>query len=97
MVTAPPPLGVLQPGTPKDVVIQSWRGPQFVGEAVRGGNRALLSAGYYIDLNQAASEHYAADPEGDGPSTLSSEEHKRILGGEATMWSEFVTPESVRR
>jgi hexosaminidase len=86
---------VLQPGTPKDVVIQSWRGPQFVGQAVRGGNRALLSAGYYIDLNQAASEHYAADPEGDGPSTLSSEEHKRILGGEATMWSEFVTPENV--
>ena len=41
---------VLQPGTPKDVVIQSWRGPQFVGEAVRRGNRALLSAGYYIDL-----------------------------------------------
>ncbi len=86
---------VLQPGTPKDVVIQSWRGPQFVGEAVRGGNRALLSAGYYIDLNQAASEHYAADPEGDAPSTLNSEESKRILGGEATMWSEFVTPENV--
>src|SRR3984885_5243159 len=56
---------VLQPGTPKDVVIQSWRGPQFVGQAVKGGNRALLSAGYYIDLNQAASEHYLADPEGD--------------------------------
>jgi hexosaminidase len=86
---------VLQPGTPKDVVIQSWRGPQFVGEAVRGGNRALLSNGYYIDLNQAASEHYAADPEGKGPTTLSSEERKRILGGEATMWSEFVTPENV--
>jgi hexosaminidase len=86
---------VLQPGTPKDVVIQSWRGPQFVGEAVRGGNRALLSAGYYIDLNQAASEHYAADPEGDGPSTLSSEERKRILGGEATMWSEYTTPENI--
>ena len=25
---------VLQPGTPKDVVIQSWRGPEFVGQAV---------------------------------------------------------------
>jgi hexosaminidase len=86
---------VLQPATPKDVVIQSWRGPQFVGEAVRGGNRALLSAGYYINLNQAASEHYAADPEGDGPANLSSEESKRILGGEATMWSEFATPENV--
>ncbi|MGC2402997.1 MAG: family 20 glycosylhydrolase [Acidobacteriaceae bacterium] len=86
---------VLQPGTPKDVVIQSWRGPEFVGQAVKGGNRALLSAGYYIDLNQSAAEHYAADPEGTGPSTLSSDESKRILGGEATMWSEFVTPENV--
>ncbi len=86
---------VLQPGTPKDVVIQSWRGPQFVGQAVKGGNRALLSAGYYIDLNQSAAEHYAADPEGNGPTTLSSEESKRILGGEATMWSEFVTPENI--
>ena len=86
---------VLQPNSPKDVVIQSWRGPEFVGEAVRGGNRALLSAGYYIDLNHSAAEHYAADPEGDGPSTLSSEQRKMILGGEATMWSEYVTPESV--
>jgi hexosaminidase len=86
---------VLQPGTPKDVVIQSWNGPQFVGEAVKGGNRALLSAGYYIDLNQSAAEHYAADPEGEGPSTLSSEERKRILGGEATMWSEYTTPENI--
>jgi hexosaminidase len=86
---------VLQPGTPKDVVIQSWNGPQFVGEAVKGGNRALLSAGYYIDLNQSAAEHYAADPEGEGPSTLTSEEKKRILGGEATMWSEYTTPENI--
>jgi hexosaminidase len=86
---------VLQPSTPKDVVIQSWRGPQFVGEAVRGGNRAMLSAGYYIDLNQSAAEHYAADPEGNGPTTLTSDQSKRVLGGEATMWSEYVTPENV--
>jgi hexosaminidase len=86
---------VLQPDTPKDVVIQSWRGPQFVGQAVKGGNRALLSAGYYIDLNQSAAEHYAADPEGEGPTTLSDEDRKMILGGEATMWSEFVTPENI--
>jgi hexosaminidase len=86
---------VLQPGTPKDVVIQSWRGPEFVGQAVKGGNRALLSAGYYIDLNQSAAQHYAADPEGEGPTTLTSEESKRILGGEAALWSEYVTPDNV--
>jgi hexosaminidase len=86
---------VLQPGTPKDVVIQSWRGSQYVGQAVKGGNRAMLSAPYYVDLNQSAAEHYLADPEGDGSTTLTSEESKRILGGEAAMWSEFVTPENV--
>jgi hexosaminidase len=80
---------VLQPNTPKDVVIHSWNGPQFVGEAVKRGNRALLSAGYYVDQNRAASEHYLADPEGDGPS------NPGILGGEATMWSEYVSPENV--
>ena len=80
---------VLQPSTPKDVVIQSWRGPQYAGQAVKGGNRALLSAGYYIDLNQSASEHYLPDPEGDAPS------NPGILGGEATMWSEFVSSENI--
>jgi hexosaminidase len=86
---------VLQPDTPKEVVIQSWRGPEFVGQAVKGGNRAMLSAGYYIDLNESAAEHYAADPEGASPTTLTSDESKKILGGEVTMWSEFVTPENV--
>ncbi len=42
---------VLQPDTPKDVVIQSWRGPDSLAEAARRGNRGILSAGYYIDLN----------------------------------------------
>jgi hexosaminidase len=80
---------VLQPGTPKDVVIQSWNGPQFVGQAVKGGNRALLSAGYYVDINHSAAEHYLPDPEGDGPTNAG------ILGGEAAMWSEYVSPENI--
>ena len=36
---------VLQPGTPRDVVIQSWRGQAGLAEAVRQGNHALLSYG----------------------------------------------------
>jgi len=86
---------VLEPDTPRDVVIQSWRGPKALAAAARQGNRGLLSTGYYIDLNQSAAEHYLADPmEGDAAS-LTPEEKARILGGEATMWSEFVTPENV--
>jgi hexosaminidase len=86
---------VLQPDTPHDVVIQSWRGPEALAAAARKGNRALLSAGYYIDLNQSAAQHYLADPlAGDGAS-LTAEQKARVLGGEATMWSEFVTPENI--
>lgn len=86
---------VLQPTTPKDVVIQSWRGPKGLAEAVRQGNRALLSNGYYIDLNQPASEHYLVDPLDGDAAALTAEEKSRILGGEAAMWSEFTTPEII--
>ncbi len=86
---------VLQPDTPRDVVIQSWRGPKALAVAARQGNRVLLSNGYYIDLNQPAAEHYLVDPlSGDG-ATLTPQQKARVLGGEATMWSEYVSPENV--
>jgi hexosaminidase len=86
---------ILQPDTPKDVVIQSWRGPDSLAQAARHGYRGILSSGYYIDLNQPAAQHYAVDPMEGATASLTPEEQKNILGGEATMWSEFVTPENV--
>jgi hexosaminidase len=86
---------VLQPNTPKDVVIQSWRGQDSLALAALRGNRGILSAGYYIDLNQPASQHYAVDPLADAAAKLTPEQQRNILGGEATMWSEFVTPENM--
>ncbi len=86
---------VLQPETPKDVVIQSWRGQASLAQAARQGNRGILSTGYYIDLNQPAAQHYLVDPLGGDAASLTAEQKKLILGGEATMWSEFVTPETI--
>lgn len=87
---------VLQPGTPKDVVIQSWRGPKSLADAARNGNRGVLSSGYYIDLNQSAAEHYAVDPLGDpNAANLTPEEKARVLGGEATMWTDIVSDENL--
>ena len=86
---------VLQADTPRDVVIQSWRGAQGLATAARQGNRALLSTGYYIDLNHSATEHYLVDPMGGDAASLTVEQKAHILGGEATMWSEFVTPENI--
>ena len=86
---------VLQPDTPRDVVIQSWRGPAGLAAAAKQGNRVLLSNGYYIDLNQPASYHYLTDPLGGDAATLTPEQKALVLGGEATMWSEFTTPEII--
>jgi hexosaminidase len=87
---------VLRPDTPKDVVIHSWRGPSSLAEAARSGNRGVLSSGYYIDLNQSAAEHYLVDPLGDPTTaTLTPEQKARVLGGEATMWTDIVSHENM--
>ena len=86
---------VLQPDTPHDVIIQSWRGQDSLAEAARRGYRGILSAGYYIDLNQSAADHYAVDPLVSGTATLTPEQESHILGGEATMWTEYSTPENI--
>lgn len=85
---------IFQPGVPKDIVIQSWRGNEAFYNSVKQGYKAILSYGYYIDLIQPASYHYLNDPVPDS-AQLTSEQKKLILGGEATMWSEMVTPVTV--
>lgn len=47
---------------PKDIVIQSWRGPDAVSESVAAGFQAILSTGYYLDQPQTAAYHYRNDP-----------------------------------
>lgn len=87
---------VLGPDTPKDVVIHSWRGQSSLAEAARRGNRGVLSFGYYIDLNQSAAEHYLVDPlGGDDAAKLTPEEKARVLGGEATMWTDILSHENI--
>jgi hexosaminidase len=86
---------ILRPDLPKNIVVQSWRGQESLAQAVKQGFRGLLSYGYYLDLMWPAARHYAVDPLGDGAANLSPEEAARILGGEACMWSEYVSPENV--
>ena len=85
---------ILQPGMPHNIVIQSWRGQKALFKAAREGYMGLLSNGYYIDLYQPASYHYLVDPI-PPDSILPEDAVKNIVGGEATMWSELVTPENI--
>ncbi|AII52984.1 beta-N-acetylhexosaminidase [Hymenobacter sp. APR13] len=79
---------ILGPGLPQNAVIQSWRGKKGLYDAAKAGNPALLSSGYYLDLYLTAASSYLTDPlPADNP--LTPEQQALILGGEATMWSEF--------
>ena len=86
---------VLQPETPKNVMIQSWRGLDSLASAARSGHKEILSWGYYLDLNEPASRHYAVDPLGKPVSDLTPEQQALVLGGETAMWTEYVSPETI--
>src|SRR5262249_54125757 len=53
------------------------------------------STGYYVDLHWPAWQHYQVDPMTGPTADLNAEQKKNILGGEACMWAEFVSPENV--
>lgn len=85
---------ILDSNLPKDIVIHSWRGRQSLIQAAQTGYPVILSHGYYIDLIQSAEFHYLNDPlPADTP--LTDADARLVLGGEATMWSEFVSPETI--
>ena len=86
---------ILAPELPKSIVIQSWRGQQSLADAARQGYQGLLSNGYYIDLMQPASQHYAADPLSGPAAALTPDEKQRVLGGEATMWTEYASADNL--
>ncbi|MGC1619432.1 MAG: family 20 glycosylhydrolase [Candidatus Acidiferrum sp.] len=86
---------VLDPTLPKDIVIQSWRGPDALAAAAKQGFRGILSNGYYLDLGWTAARHYAVDPLSGAAANLSPDVKVRILGGESCMWSEYVNAENI--
>lgn len=88
---------IMTPNMPTTTLIHSWRGRNegLTGgssliAAAKKGYQSVLSNGYYIDRMEPVEKHYLVDPIGDVK--LTATERARILGGEATMWSELVTP-----
>ena len=86
---------IFVPGAPKDIVIHSWRGSKALAAAAKEGYQGILSNGYYIDLMWSAARHYAVDPLSGEAADLTPEQKKLVLGGEATMWSEYVNWENI--
>lgn len=82
------------PDLSKDYIVQAWKGRASLYETAKNGYRSLLSHGFYIDLVQATDYHYLNDPI-PPDSVLTEDVKQKILGGEATMWAEFVGPETI--
>src|SRR2546429_7541998 len=74
---------ILRPDLPKSIVIQSWRGQKSLADAAQQGYRGLLSSGYYLDLMNPTSQHYAVDPFTGPTASLADADKQKILGGEA--------------
>ena len=86
---------VIHKELPRDIVIQSWRGAKSLAEAASMGFDTILSAGWYLDLMQPASQHYLVEPLSGAAAALPADETAHILGGEACEWAELITPENV--
>lgn len=82
---------VLHPELPASLTIQSWRGARSIAHAARNGHDALLSAGYYLDLMQSAAFHHSHDPHAGEAARMPADARNHILGGEACLWSEYVS------
>ncbi|MDH5744377.1 MAG: family 20 glycosylhydrolase [Candidatus Aminicenantes bacterium] len=86
---------IFHPDLPKDVVVQSWRGQESLAKTAREGYMGILSNGFYLDHVLPGAFHYQVDPLSGDAADLSDKEKARILGGEACMWAEYITPETI--
>ncbi len=91
---------IMTPNMPKTAIIHSWRGEneglkkgETLVQAAKNGYKTVLSNGFYIDLMQPAEDHYLTKFIVDD--SLTENDLEFVLGGEATMWSELVTPLTV--
>ncbi|MBK7106172.1 MAG: family 20 glycosylhydrolase [Ignavibacteriae bacterium] len=85
---------IFHPSMPNNIVIQSWRGKEALIESAKKGYQTFLSNDYYIDLIQPTDFHYLNDPI-PADANLTEEQKKFILGGEATMWAEMISAETI--
>lgn len=83
---------ILDGGGVPGSVVQVWRDQDTVREAIREGHDVIVSptSHAYFDYSPAAlslEQVYSFDP----ALGLSEEEARHVLGGEANLWSEYIT------
>jgi len=83
----------LSPKIPNNIVIEVWHKTKVATEAIRLGHPVVVASFYYLDLLRSSEEYYSSDPFQATDPDSTSAECSLVLGGEAAMWTELVTPE----
>lgn len=86
---------ILHPNLPQNSVIQSVRGQKWLAKAAREGYRVVAGSEYYLDQLESAESYYTSDPFAEEAADLTAEQQGLILGGEASMWTEFSDAENI--
>lgn len=83
---------ILDGGLGKDVIVEVWRGDEPAARALRNGNRIVVASPFYLDraLSDLSLEKlYRTDFAG---AAVYAEHAAQVLGAEAPLWTERVTP-----
>ncbi|KRA17831.1 family 20 glycosylhydrolase [Lysobacter sp. Root604] len=83
---------ILDGGLGKDAIVEVWRGDEPAASALRNGNRIVVASPFYLDralsdlsLEKLYRTDFAAAP-------AFAEHAAQVLGAEAPLWTERVTP-----
>lgn len=83
---------IMEGGMDPQAVVEVWRGPDEAKKALANGNRIIIASPFYLDTpidRMTLQDLYRTNPF-DNP--VLAKHPRRVLGGEAPLWSERATP-----
>jgi hexosaminidase len=86
---------ILEGGADRNAVVEMWRGPAEAAKALANGNRLIVAGPFYLDTpieELTLQDIYRIDPFA-APAFAGRQD--QVLGAEAPLWSERVTPRNL--
>ena len=86
---------ILEGGADRNAIVEMWRGDAEAAKALANGNRVIVAGPYYLDVpinDFTLQDLYRIDA---FAAPAYAEHSKQVLGAEAPLWSEYVTPRNL--
>jgi hexosaminidase len=86
---------ILEGGADKNAVVEMWRGDAEAAKALANGNRVVIAGPFYLDVpieDFTLQDLYRTDA---FKAPIYAAHGAQVLGAEAPLWSEYVTPRNL--